>query len=178
VLRAAFPQAEWKGCDPVAAAVAWAQENLEGIEFLVSPERPPLPYAAESIDAAYAISIWSHFNAPAARVWFDEMRRILKPGGLLLATTHGPQTVRHHRATRQRHGPQLDEISSALDRDGFWFRNEFGPGGDHGLADPDWGTAFMTAEWLLDTVTPEWKVVATAPGRVEDNQDLYVLEKR
>ncbi len=177
-LAAGYPDVEWRGCDPIGDAVTWAQENLPGIEFANSPEHPPLPYADGSLDAVYAISIWSHFNAPAATAWLEEMRRLIKPGGLLLLTTHGPQTITHDRGTRRRSEEQLSEIAAALDKDAFWYAAEFGPAGDYGVTDPDWGTAFMTAEWLLDAVTPQWKVVATAPGRVEDNQDLYVLERR
>jgi SAM-dependent methyltransferase len=177
-LAAAFPEAEWRGCDPIGAAISWAQENVAGVEFLHSPEQPPLPYDDGSLDAAYAISIWSHFNAPAAGRWFDEMQRLLRPGGLLLLTTHGPQTIPHDRGARRRTDEQLDRVAAGLERDGFWFDNEFGEKGDHGVMDSDWGTAFLTAEWLLKAVTPAWKVVASAPGRVEDNQDLYVLERR
>ena len=176
-LVAAYPEADWHGCDPIAAAIEWAQANIQGVEFVHSPEHPPLPYDDESLDAVYAISIWSHFNAPAAQRWLDEMRRLIRPGGLLLMTTHGLQTIPHDRGTRRRSEEQLQRAASALERDGFWFEAEFGAAGDHGVMDPDWGTAFLTPEWLLKTVTPHWKVVSFAPGRVEDNQDLYVLER-
>jgi SAM-dependent methyltransferase len=177
-LAAAFPEADWHGCDPIAAAIDWAQANIAGVEFLHSPEQPPLPYADESLDAAYAISIWSHFNAPAAERWLHEMRRLIRPGGLLLLTTHGFQTIPHDRGTRRRSEEQLQRVGTALEHDGFWFEAEFGAAGDHGVMDPDWGTAFLTPEWLLKAVTPQWSVVSFAPGRVEDNQDLYVLERR
>ena len=45
VLAAAFPDVRWHACDPNEAAVAWAQANLPGIEFAVSAQEPPLPYA-------------------------------------------------------------------------------------------------------------------------------------
>jgi hypothetical protein len=50
--------------------------------------------------------------------------------------------------------------------------------GDHGVANPDWSTAFLSAEWLLAKLTPDWVVTFFRPGRVEANQDLYVLERR
>ena len=106
------------------------------------------------------------------------MRRLLRPGGLLLLTTHGYQTLHHDFAGRIRPASRLEEIRSAMYARGLWFANEFGEGGDHGVDNPDWGTMFLTPEWLLWTVAPEWRVVAFAPGRVEDNQDLCVLERR
>ena len=42
--------------------------------------------------------------------------------------------------------------------------------------DPDWGTAYFTPEWLLARTSGTWRVGAYHPGRVEDHQDLYVLE--
>jgi hypothetical protein len=47
----------------------------------------------------------------------------------------------------------------------------------HGVANRDWGTAFLTPEWVLARLTPEWRTALYRPGRVEDNQDLYVLER-
>jgi SAM-dependent methyltransferase len=178
VMHAAFPEVEWHGCDPIAPAIEWARANLPGIDFRVSPERPPLPYDDGQFDLAFAISIWSHFNAPAAVAWLDEMRRVIRPGGMLALTTHGFQTVAHDEERGLRGAEQLTQITRALYEEGFWFRNEFGESGDHGITDADWGTAFMTPEWLLRKLTPDWRIALFAPGRVEDNQDLYVLERR
>jgi SAM-dependent methyltransferase len=178
VLAAAYPELEWHGCDPIEDAIAWAREHLPGIEFVHSPESPPLPYEAESFDLVFAISIWSHFSEPAARAWLAEMRRILRPEGRLLLTTHGLQTLAHEQERGIRSAAQLEAIDRALYEGGFWFKDEFGPAGDHGVRNPDWGTAFLTPEWLLARATPEWSVRVFAPGRVEDNQDLFVLEPR
>jgi hypothetical protein len=72
---------------------------------------------------------------------------------------------------------QLEEVREALFERGIWYAAEFGEAGDHGVANPDWGTAFLSAEWLLTKLTPEWRVAFFRPGRVEGNQDLYVLER-
>jgi SAM-dependent methyltransferase len=178
VLASAFEDCEWRGCDPIENAIAWARENIEGVEFLQSPQQPPLPYDDASFDRVYAISIWSHFSAPGAEAWLEEMRRIIRPGGALLMTTHGYQTVMHDHRTHRRSEEQLRSVRSGLYDEGHWFREEFGESGDHGVKNPDWGTAFMTPEWLLSRTAPHWSVGAFAPGRLEDNQDMYVLLRR
>ena len=178
VLAAAYPDIEWHGSDPIPEAIHWARENLPGIAFEVGPERPPLPYDDGQFDFAFAISIWSHFAEPAAVAWLEEMRRVIRPGGLLAITTAGHWTVANDFERGLRGAEQLSEAVAALYRRGFWFKDEFGEGGDHGIANPDWGTAFMTPDWLLARATPRWRLALFAPGRVEDAQDLYVLERR
>jgi SAM-dependent methyltransferase len=178
VLAAAHPELEWHGCDPLADAVAWASASLPGVEFRQSPQRPPLPHADGSLDFAFAISIWSHFSEPAALAWLDDMRRALCPGGRLLLTAQGEHTVAHTHRVGQRSAEQLAAVRDALRARGHWYAAEYGEVGDHGLRDPDWGIAFLTPEWLLARATPEWRVAVFHPGRVEGNQDLYVLERR
>ncbi len=176
-LAAAFPDVEWHATDPIAPAIEWASENLPGIDFRHGPERPPLAYD-EQFDFAFAISIWSHFAEPAAVGWLEEMRRIVRPGGLLVLTTAGWQTLAHDFETGQRSTEQLSEAAAALYHHGFWFNDEFGEAGDFGIKNPDWGTAFVTPDWLLARATPRWRLAQFAPGRVEGAQDLLVLERR
>lgn len=176
VLAAAYPEMEWHGCDPLAEAIDWARKNLPGINFVQSPEHPPLPYSDASIDLAFAISVWSHFGETAALDWIAEMKRLLRPGGRLVLITHGPHSIAHASANGSREPAQLEEIERALYRDGFWFVDEFGSEGDFGLRTAEWGTAFFSPEWLLQRTSGAWRVGAFHPGRVQDNQDLYVLE--
>ena len=178
VLAAAGPEIAWYGCDPIPGAIEWAQANLPGISFAASPQRPPLPYPDHRFEFVFAISIWSHFAEDAALAWLAEMRRIIKPGGRLLITTHGEQTITHTRAEGRRSAGQLADVRDSLLAHGYWYAAEFGDAGDHGVANPDWGTSFLTAEWLLARATPGWHVAFFRPGRVEGNQDLYVLEPR
>ena len=89
------------------------------------------------------------FGESAALDWLAEMRRVLRPGGRLVLTTHGPHSIAYASAHGLRQPAQIEEIERALYRDGFWFVNEFGATGDFGLRDSEWGTAFFSPEWLL-----------------------------
>jgi SAM-dependent methyltransferase len=177
VLAAAHPEARWSGCDPNAAAIAWARENLPGIDFFVSPQDPPLEQPDGAYDLVFAISVWSHYDRGAATRWLEEMARVIRPGGHLLITTHGPQSVAYHEARGTRPGDQLLDIVKALHREGFWFAAEFGAAGDWGVVHPEWGTAFLTPEWLLTRLGGRWHVAHYMPGCVEGNQDVYVLRR-
>lgn len=177
VLAAAYPEISWHGCDPNEPAIAWATENLPGIEFLVNGNEPPLPLAGGSLDLAYAISIWSHFEPQLGLRWFEELRRLIRPEGYLVFTTHGPTSVAHYAQHALRTAEQSQEILEALYRQGTWYAPEFGEEGDWGVVNPDWGTAFLSPEWVLAQLCPRWRVLEFAPGRNQGNQDVYVLQR-
>ncbi len=176
-LAAAFPHIRWRGCDPNEAAIAWASRHLTQIEFFVSPQSPPLPIAEGGLDLVYAISIWSHFAPELGLRWFDEMHRVLRPGGLLAITTHGLQSVSYYAETGLRPTSQCLEILESLYRSGFWYAPEFGKAGDFGIVNPAWGTAFLSPEWLLTKLCPSWRILDFAPGLNQRNQDVYVLQR-
>ena len=60
------------------------------------------------------------FGEPwAARAWFTEMARCLKPGGWLMFTTHGPNTLRHYAQHALKLPDQLKDLHTSLFRDGY-----------------------------------------------------------
>jgi SAM-dependent methyltransferase len=177
VLAAACPEVRWHGCDPNRPAIEWANENLPGIEFFISADEPPLPLATGSLDLVYAISIWSHFAPDLGLRWFEEMHRLIRSGGHLVCTTHGLTSVGLYAQRCLRTPQQSDEILGALYRQGWWYAPEFGEEGDWGVVNPDWGTAFLSPEWMLAQLCPSWRVLDFAPGRNQDNQDVYVLQR-
>lgn len=178
VLAAAYPDVDWHGCDPIPEAIDWASAHLPGIDFRQSPEYPPASYGDESFDFAYAISVWSHFSERAGLDWLRELRRVLRPGGRMVLTVHGPHSIWHDARAGVRPAEQLERVRAALEEAGFFYEPEFAEHGDHGITNPDWGTAFLSPEWLLARITPDWRVLLYRPGHIQDNEDLYVLERR
>jgi SAM-dependent methyltransferase len=178
VLSAAYPTARWLGCDANAPAIQWAKDNLPGVEAFVSSDAPPLAVEDNQLDLVYAISVWSHFEPMLGLRWFDEMHRVLRPGGHLVFTTHGLSSVAFDATRWLRPHHQADEIAGAIYRRGYWFAYEFGPSGDWGVINPGWGTTFVSSEWLLTQLCSRWTVLEFAPGRLHENQDVYVLRRR
>ena len=178
VLRAAFPDVEWHACDPNADAVAWAREHLAGIAFQVSPQEPPLAFADGHFDLVYAISVWSHLSEQAALRWFDEMHRLIRPGGVLVPTLQCWQTTQHLAAGGLWALHDVRAAAADLYVHGHHFREIFGPSGDFGVQSPDWGFALMSPEWLVEHLTPAWELLSWRSGALEGNQDLAVLRRR
>jgi SAM-dependent methyltransferase len=177
-MRAAYPDAKWHACDPQEETIKWAQENLHpSIEFFVSPLAPPLLEAySNKFDGVFAISVWSHFTELAALAWFNEMHRCIKPGGWLLFTTHGPNTLRHYAQANLKVEEHIRAIHSTLFRDGYVFEDVFGPSGDWGIPAVDWGNCYMMPSWVsLNLVGRGWSMRDYNVGRNAMNQDLYLL---
>jgi SAM-dependent methyltransferase len=77
------------GTDTNPEAVAWCRRNLPFGRFETNELAPPLAFAAESFDLVYGLSVLTHHTTDLQRAWRAELRRVLRPGGLLLLTTHG-----------------------------------------------------------------------------------------
>jgi SAM-dependent methyltransferase len=176
-LAAWRPDVRWIGCDPNAEAIAWAQAHLPDVEWFASPQHPPLPLDTGSLRLAYAISVWSHFGEQAALRWFDEMHRLLSPGGFLVFTAHGVQSIGDFVRRGKLRAGDGSRCLAALASHGHWFRQTFKADGDWGVVDPDWGEAYMSPDWVLRHTQDRWRLLRFEPARLEANQDLYVLER-
>lgn len=79
--------AEIHGCDLDQPMVEWAKDNLcppiAGIEL--NGFDPPLPYPDDHFDVVTAFSVFTHLGTNWAE-WLLEVRRVLKPGGILIAS--------------------------------------------------------------------------------------------
>lgn len=77
------------GSDCNARSIAWCSRHIPGIDFCLNGFLPPLPFADETFDVTYNCSVFTHLSAASQRAWSAELRRVLKPGGLLICSTHG-----------------------------------------------------------------------------------------
>lgn len=178
VLAQAFPKCGWFGCDPIPAPIIWASQKLPNVRFYRSPQVSPLAYDSDFFSMVYAISVWSHFSERAALSWFGEMHRVIKPRGLLVFSTHGLHTLKLYRREGLRSVQEIRVLVGNLIKTGYAFEDVFGEAGDHGLDCVDWGSCYVSTDWVLRKLLGQWKLVHYDLGRSEQNQDVYVLEKR
>jgi len=75
------------GADVDTEMIEFCRREMHcGSYSVVSPE-PPSEFQDDSIDMVYAYSVFSHLAESTSNNWISEFSRILKPGGLLIATT-------------------------------------------------------------------------------------------
>jgi SAM-dependent methyltransferase len=188
ILAAAYPGAKWHVCDPISETVEWARARLPRLHFHTMGQKPPLsPYGDGTFAGAYALSIWSHYSEEAALVWFDEMWRILSPGGRLWFSTHGHQAINFAMLDKAVVHDLREEMFRDLYLKGHYYFPMFGSRGDWGVSDGTsdgswWGYGAFTAEWLAAKVLNSksgrrWRLEYYGPGANEKHQDVYVLSK-
>jgi SAM-dependent methyltransferase len=81
------------GVDIQAEHILWCKQNLQPpFHFAVTTIVPHLPFEDNHFDLIYAGSVFTHID-DLVDSWLLELRRTLKPGGLLYVTIHDDTTV-------------------------------------------------------------------------------------
>ena len=80
--------AELWGCDIDGPSIEWLQANLSPpVRCFQNGTEPPLPLESEYIDLMWATSVFTHIEHWAG--WLLELHRVLRPGGILVASFLG-----------------------------------------------------------------------------------------
>ncbi len=85
------------GADIDADNVAWCRENLHGGRFEVLSLHPPTGFADGEFDLVTGISVVTHLAEADQFAWLDELRRITRPGALVLLSIQGPTQFAYNR---------------------------------------------------------------------------------
>jgi len=150
-LKRLAPNAQFAGTDIDTKAIKWCREHLDFASFSLNKETPPLDYDPESFDFVYVISVFTHLDEDYQFRWLEELKRIAKPGGILLLTLHGSKNGR-----------------------GFVFERSY----EEGLF-PDWyQNAYHSPDYVLENFGKYFEVLDYLPHAMNNSQDVVVLQKR
>lgn len=78
------------GADIDPDNVAWCRSNLTDGEFVTVPLRPPTAFADGRFDMVIGLSVLTHLSESDQWLWLEELRRITRPGALVLLSVSGP----------------------------------------------------------------------------------------
>ena len=77
------------GTDHNRYMIDWCKESFGFARFTTNGLLPALECPDATFDLVYAVSVFTHLTGATQKKWLLEFHRIIKPGGVLLITTHG-----------------------------------------------------------------------------------------
>ncbi len=161
-----WPELRVTGCDIDAAAIAWCGAHIADARFDATGPFPPLPYAAGSFDAVVASSVMTHLAGDVQISWLREIRRVLAPGGVFVASVHGSLASVYL-------PPSLRDL---LARDGMIDQNR--DAALDGVAPPDYyRTTYQTEAVTRRRWGRVMPVVAYHEGGLANFQDIVVMRR-
>jgi SAM-dependent methyltransferase len=161
--------ARFEGCDIDAPSIAWLNERLRPpFEGFVNAPSPPLDRPDDTYDLVYAMSVFTHITDEWS-AWLLELRRVLKPDGILIASFLGEgmsEMIAREPWDERRVGMNVLHDHHSWDKGGpsvllspWWIREH-------------WGRAFEIVELEDGTPNSHGYIVArplpgAAPSRAE-----------
>ena len=86
---AAGLRVEFHASDYNPASIAWCRAHLPNITFFENGLAPPLPVSDRMFDVLFCRSVFTHLSVEMHARWMAELQRVVRPGGILILTTHG-----------------------------------------------------------------------------------------
>jgi SAM-dependent methyltransferase len=159
----ASPNVRVYGTDYNASLIEWCRSNLAFAGFGVNRLSPPLDYPDAEFDLVYAFSVFTHLTEELQAAWMAELRRVIKPGGYLLLTTHG----RHYL------GDLSPEERAAFERDEMVIRYPETAGSNE-------CATFHPERYVREKMAEGFEVLDFVPegARGNPSQDAYLLRKK
>jgi len=151
------------GTDIDPEAIAWCRENLPGT-FDVNDSVPPLKYTDSSFDLIYAISVFTHLPEDLAMRWLEEMRRILRPGGLIVTSTIGESDLRG----------LVPDAWDEFQQRGFYYTTRFTTEGLPSF----YGLTFHTRQYIETNWSRSFHISVFHPKAINNHQDGIVLTRQ
>jgi len=174
------PNAQLYGCDVDALAVEEAQHSCPRGEFHANNGMPPLKFEDGKFDLIWCWGVFTNISEASHKAWLKELARVLRPGGVLLSTTHSYEHLKRMAAFSPEHVKKYNFPGTV---DEFI---ETGCG-FHYVSPPNWHPDYGWAVISKDYVTNNWpghsglSLVEYSEGAFETYpegcQDIVILVK-
>jgi SAM-dependent methyltransferase len=79
------------GADPADDMIDLCKRTIPWCQFRQIDPESPLPFADCTFDLIFSFAVFSHFSEEYHWKLLVELQRIVRPGGLLMVMTHGPE---------------------------------------------------------------------------------------
>lgn len=170
------PAIEVTGVDTDAGAIEWLTSAAPQASFHAIDPDPPIPLPAAGFDIVVSQSVLTHIDYRAQKAWFAEIGRLLRPGGIFVASVHGvhafTQTLQQLEDGFADSNPWIE----AWRANGFVFvAEDTWIGSSH---HDGYHTTFQDPGRLEVVADHAFEVLAILPRSYLDHQDLVVLRRR
>ena len=171
-LRRAFPAAEITASDLLAAGVDYCASAFGARPVYSHEDFAKIPFGDASFDLIWVGSLLTHLDAPRCRQFLDVIGGRLRPGGVLVFTTHGRDSYRGIITGRRKYGlgPEANAaILGGYEREGFGYADY-----THGCR---YGLTVSSPTWVMDAIsrTSGLRLVHFAEAAWDAHQDVFAV---
>jgi len=164
-------------CDVNKPAIDFLKSQTAEMPVLThSKFDPPLPYENNFFDVIYSISVWTHLEQKDEELWLAEIKRILKPGGIILISFIGPNGL----PLRQKRYSDWKEInqSDLSQRGRVYIEHKNQNSGTGSEFTPRWGTTMHTPGYIIENWSKNLEVLEIAENGLPASQHSYAILKK
>jgi SAM-dependent methyltransferase len=164
--------------------VQWCQKNLTAVDTRINAKDPPLPFDNAMFDCAYALSIFTHLPESAARIWLEEVSRVVKPNGVFIFTVHGNaaleiiKTSPLHMKMFSLTSDEAAEIQRTVSSSGFWYIKYAANIVEAANAGDDYGNSFISESYIRNWLGKQWDLIEFIPAGLRGWHDMVVLRRK
>jgi SAM-dependent methyltransferase len=176
-----------RGVDPVGDMIELCRQQNRWCNFETIPSKPPTAFKDDTFDLIYSFSVFSHLSEEMHQSWLVELSRILKPGGLLLATTRGRDFIQQCAEMRKRADIQLMHEGPRCSARAFLNTDEtlaLYDGGTYCFTQlifekewSYWGEAAIPKAYVLNSWTQHLVFLDYLDDRERCSQNIIVMKK-
>ena len=163
---------EWNytGIDIDREAIVWCTENIKGGVFQLQDLRADTGFSANTFDAAIGVSIFTHLREEDQFAWLSELRRVVKPTGVVAVSVNC--------GTSLRNAVNTIDVPVILGARGFC-----DTGAEltlKGVTSDDtyYRNIYHTHEYIRRHWARDFEILDILPGFVGNMQDLVFLRPR
>jgi SAM-dependent methyltransferase len=170
------------GCDIDGRLVDWINGNLPHMMAIRTDPAAPLPFEDNSFDGVISVSVFTHLDEGAQKLYLAELERVSISGAYLFLTTHGERALT--RALGEDHiFEMLGILRAELERAARGMnegRHNFilQPTGHLTSDNYNYGITFIPEIYLRRVWSNYLDVVNIVRGGIHDFQDIVVCRKR
>lgn len=172
-LRSAFPQAELTACDLNAGGVAHCAQAFGAVPVVSREQVDAIPLAG-GFDLIWCGSLLTHLTEAKCADFLRLFHRVLRPGGLVVFTTHGRLCERELAAGKNRHHLEAAQIATLLAQyrgTGFAYVDY--------VSHPGYGFSLSHPAFVLNRLIDPagWRLVGYHENGWDHRQDAVCLRK-